>query len=81
MHLDTPRLAIGPLDPDAVDPLVALWTDAEVTRYMGGIRGAAAVAASIRAAADARRARTTFGPCTKSPRGGWWAIADCWRRR
>ncbi|MBW3571974.1 MAG: GNAT family N-acetyltransferase [Gemmatimonadetes bacterium] len=53
MHLQTPRLAIRPLTPDAVDPLASLWNDAEVTRYMGGPRDRAAVAASIRAAAEA----------------------------
>lgn len=52
MHLDTPRLSIRPLTPDAVQPLVALWADAEVTRYMGGPRDPAALADSIRAAAE-----------------------------
>jgi ribosomal-protein-alanine N-acetyltransferase len=51
MHLDTPRLSIRPLTLAAVEPLVALWTDPEVTRYMGGPRDPAALADSIRAAA------------------------------
>lgn len=53
MHLDTPRLSIRPLTAGAVEPLVALWTDAQVTRYMGGPRDPAALADAIRAAAEA----------------------------
>lgn len=53
MHLHTPRLAIRPLTPEAVDPLVALWTDPEVTRHIGGPRDPTAVADAIRAAAEA----------------------------
>ena len=53
MHLDTPRLAIRSLTVSAIEPLVALWTDAEVTRHMGGPRDPAALADSIRAAAKA----------------------------
>lgn len=53
MLLNTSRLSIRPLTPDAVDPLVALWTDARVTRYMGGPREPVALADAIRAAAKA----------------------------
>ncbi|RPI49811.1 MAG: N-acetyltransferase [Chloroflexi bacterium] len=36
--LETPRLLIRRLEPGDVDALVALWTDPEVTRYVGGPR-------------------------------------------
>lgn len=52
MHVETPRLLIRALRPDDVEPLAALWSDADVARYMGGAREPSAVAGQIRAALD-----------------------------
>ena len=38
MLLETARLLIRDLEPGDVDALVDLWTDPEVTRFMGGLR-------------------------------------------
>ena len=51
--LETPRLLIRRLEPGDVDALAALWTDPEVTRYIGGPRDAATVRANMEADAAA----------------------------
>lgn len=38
MILETERLRLQPLHADAIPALIALWMDAEATRYMGGPR-------------------------------------------
>lgn len=38
MHIETDRLLIRDLKPGDVDALVALWTDPDVTAFMGGPR-------------------------------------------
>lgn len=38
MHLQTKRLLIRTIEPSDVLPLAQLWSDPEVTRYMGGPR-------------------------------------------
>ena len=50
-RLETPRLLIRRLEPGDVEPLAVLWTDVEVTRYLGGPRDPQRVRASM--AADA----------------------------
>jgi len=51
--LETPRLLIRRLEPGDVDALVALWTDPEVTRYVGGPREPAKLRAGLEADAAA----------------------------
>ncbi len=43
MYIETPRLIIRDLQPSDVDALVALWTDPDVTAFMGGPREESAV--------------------------------------
>jgi ribosomal-protein-alanine N-acetyltransferase len=38
MHIETPRLLLRDMRADDIAALVALWSDAEVTRYLGGPR-------------------------------------------
>ena len=38
MHLETKRLLLRAIQAEDIHPLVQLWTDPEVTRYMGGPR-------------------------------------------
>ncbi len=52
-RLETPRLLIRRLEPGDVDALVALWTDPDVTHYLGGPRDPARVRASMEADAAA----------------------------
>lgn len=53
MRIDTPRLILRALAEADVEPLAALWSDADVARYMGGAREPAAVTEQIRAALTA----------------------------
>ena len=46
-RLETPRLLIRPMLAHDLPALVALWTDAEVTRYMGGPRERFALSAAL----------------------------------
>ncbi|HSJ52304.1 MAG TPA: GNAT family N-acetyltransferase [Anaerolineae bacterium] len=45
--LETPRLLIRRIEPGDVDTLVALWSDPEVTRYVGGPREPEQLRASL----------------------------------
>ena len=47
MHLETKRLVLRPLRPEDVPALARLWTDAVVTRFMGGPRQYDEVAATL----------------------------------
>lgn len=38
MHIETERLMLRAMQPDDIPALVALWMDADVTRYIGGPR-------------------------------------------
>lgn len=47
MQIETQRLLLRPLVPADVNALVQIWTDADVTRYMGGPREPEKVRASL----------------------------------
>jgi RimJ/RimL family protein N-acetyltransferase len=47
VYLDTQRLLIRDLEVDDIPALVGLWTDPDVTRYMGGPRDAAGLSRSL----------------------------------
>ena len=48
MYLDTHRLLIRDLEADDIPALVGLWTDPDVTRYMGGPRDVTGLRKSLR---------------------------------
>jgi len=47
MRLETDRLALRSLRPDDVEPLVSLWADPEVTRFLSGPRDTGQVRAIL----------------------------------
>lgn len=52
MHLQTERLLLRPLQRGDVEPIVALWADPEVTRFLGGPRDPDTVRAVLEEEAD-----------------------------
>ncbi len=55
MRIETQRLLLRPLTLSDVDALVQIWTDPEVTQYMGGPRDPEKVRANVSRAFSTRR--------------------------
>ena len=76
LPIETPRLLIRGLEPGDVAALVALWTDPEVTRHMGGPRDPA----KVREALDQELRAGAADPFALHPvveRSSGHVIGDC----